>query len=495
MIGRFDREEEIEESKEDFRRGLRLQPNNHCYEFLGQIDNSQFGYVSHIKWFNDILVCKSFRKDCVEKKERTNGQPTKENMYREIDILNWAKNDRNANRYIIRMFGVFEDDAYFRIVMEKGDYELYKYNENNHFRLRHHLNTARDQDSRSLISDHHREVSRLYREIIDGVAYLHKNNICHCDLSLENIVVVNNSIRIIDFGLAKQYKGELPEGKGKVGKTYYTSPECFRNERWDPMANDIWSTGVILWYLLLGIQPWEMPDERDKYFRCIYAGAEEISIMLKCFANLKPDYVNRIFRLNRSQLDFLSNIFCSQDERIKMYQVKQHPFYQGHNKLESELIPKQQLTVISARKIEENPSGRGDSVWMEDKLPLGRHKVAVKLARRGLSVNQGSSNRCIDELTETSNSHSKIKIINHHYSYEKLENNNQRGISMDFSRCNPTASLSPRYNHDHRRETETSTEGMCSSGRQNSPIAKRNHNRPIPDVLDKICNRQLSCFI
>lgn len=525
----------MEKTKEDFRRGLRLQPNAHCYKILGQIDNTQFGHVSHIKWFDRILVCKSFRKDCVEKKERTTGHPTKENMYREIEILNWARKDRNASKYIIRLFGVVDDGAYYRIIMERGEYELYKYNANIHIRLRYHLNTADDGESQALISDHHKEVSRLYREIIDGVAYLHKNNICHCDLSLENIVVVNNSIRIIDFGLAKWYKGELPEGTGRIGKTFYVSTECFRNERWDPKDNDMWALGVILWYMLLGTQPWEMPDQRDKHFKCIYVGAEGISMMLEWFANGKPNSLNRIFGLKSSQIDFLSKIFCSRNERMKMYEVKQHPLYTwGHDKLGVEQFPKQLLAVIPARKIEQNIgslcssfhqslgvsdrdcrtlplhepqntdksqfqnrqlSGRVDSIEVEDKLSLDRREVHDEVACRGQSVSEGINDKHSNESTANTNTHSETKIINDHYSYEKSEKKYKRRLSIDFSQRNPTVSQCSSYNHDNRHETKISREGMCSSESQNSSFVKRNHNRPIPDVLNEISNRQLSRLV
>jgi len=47
------------------------------------------------------------------------------------------------------------------------------------------------------------EGKQIYNQIINGMNYLHKNNIIHRDLKLENVVLDNNkNIKIIDFGFS-----------------------------------------------------------------------------------------------------------------------------------------------------------------------------------------------------------------------------------------------------------------------------------------------------
>lgn len=48
---------------------------------------------------------------------------------------------------------------------------------------------------------------RYMQQILEGIAFMHQQNIIHLDLKPENIVCVDNtgtSIKIIDFGLASR---------------------------------------------------------------------------------------------------------------------------------------------------------------------------------------------------------------------------------------------------------------------------------------------------
>lgn len=96
-----------------------------------------------------------------------------------------------------------------------------------------------------------------FRQIVEGLQYLHENSICLRDLSLENVLVANGDVlKLTDFGLAKRYDdGESFQEKQHVGKDEYMSPECYRHQCYDARANDVWSLGVILFMMLSGIEP------------------------------------------------------------------------------------------------------------------------------------------------------------------------------------------------------------------------------------------------
>lgn len=69
--------------------------------------------------------------------------------------------------------------------------------------------------------------AKIFLQICTTVMALHRQGICHLDLSLENILLVNvkdPEIRIIDFGVSQKFARNWIYNK-PVGKTRYMPPE------------------------------------------------------------------------------------------------------------------------------------------------------------------------------------------------------------------------------------------------------------------------------
>jgi serine/threonine protein kinase len=70
--------------------------------------------------------------------------------------------------------------------------------------------------------------SELFIEILQSIAFLHKQNIIHRDLKPKNILVTNGSngryIKIADFGIATEHSGEQSHTQ-LVGTKKYMAPE------------------------------------------------------------------------------------------------------------------------------------------------------------------------------------------------------------------------------------------------------------------------------
>lgn len=50
----------------------------------------------------------------------------------------------------------------------------------------------------------------LFCQLLSAVEYVHSLDICHCDLKSANILIGNNGLKLIDFGLSKSCsKGRL----------------------------------------------------------------------------------------------------------------------------------------------------------------------------------------------------------------------------------------------------------------------------------------------
>uniref|UniRef100_A0A3B1K3T4 Myosin, light chain kinase 5 n=1 Tax=Astyanax mexicanus TaxID=7994 RepID=A0A3B1K3T4_ASTMX len=94
------------------------------------------------------------------------------------------------------------------------------------------------------------------RQIVQGIQYMHQQNIVHLDLKPENIVCVDRTgiqIKIIDFGLAAKLDPSNPV-KVMHGTPEFVAPEVINYE---PicLATDMWSIGVICYILLSGESP------------------------------------------------------------------------------------------------------------------------------------------------------------------------------------------------------------------------------------------------
>lgn len=116
------------------------------------------------------------------------------------------------------------------------------------------------------------EMYCVFRQIIDGVDYLHKMGLAHRDLKLDNCVMTpDNIVKLIDFGTATVFyypgKHNIP-ASGIVGSDPYLAPEVLSKDHYDPRLTDVWSVAMIFMCMVLRRFPWKLPDTKtDASFR------------------------------------------------------------------------------------------------------------------------------------------------------------------------------------------------------------------------------------
>ncbi|KAK1940638.1 CBL-interacting serine/threonine-protein kinase 3 [Phytophthora citrophthora] len=129
------------------------------------------------------------------------------------------------------------------------------------------------------------EVARTYfTQLLAGVRYCHQLGIVHRDLKPENLLLSDSDVlKIADFGLSAHFIAAVSSGASTddldnnsdsgltnimapsrfrrlnsiVGSPHYVAPEVLQNARYgyDGRKADMWSSGVILYGLLVGTLP------------------------------------------------------------------------------------------------------------------------------------------------------------------------------------------------------------------------------------------------
>uniref|UniRef100_A0A8C8I341 Ribosomal protein S6 kinase n=1 Tax=Oncorhynchus tshawytscha TaxID=74940 RepID=A0A8C8I341_ONCTS len=111
-----------------------------------------------------------------------------------------------------------------------------------------------------------REASVLLCTITKTVEYLHSQGVVHRDLKPSNLLYVDEtgdpeSIRICDFGFAKQLRAENGLLMTPCYTANFVAPEVLKKQGYDA-ACDIWSLGILLYTMLAGFTPFANgPDD------------------------------------------------------------------------------------------------------------------------------------------------------------------------------------------------------------------------------------------
>ncbi|KAF0458586.1 serine/threonine protein kinase [Gigaspora margarita] len=145
-------------------------------------------------------------------------------------LINKAINDQHINFFNhVEFSGNRLDGYYYEILQFAGKITLRNYLSHNFSKLNWN------------------EKLHMAKEIAEGLEFLHKNNINHCDLHNENILAHEKKMIITGFSLSKQKKMQA-----------YTEPQCFKNPLYKlDNKSDIYSLGIIFWEISSGRPPFD----------------------------------------------------------------------------------------------------------------------------------------------------------------------------------------------------------------------------------------------
>ncbi|XP_041824490.1 serine/threonine-protein kinase 17A isoform X1 [Melanotaenia boesemani] len=161
------------------------------------------------------------------------------------------------------------------------------------------------------------DVKRLMRQILEGVAFLHRSNVVHLDLKPQNILLTSSSplgdIKIVDFGLSRKVSSHH-ELREIMGTPEYVAPEILNYEPIST-ATDMWSIGVLAYVMLTGISPFLGDDKQETFLN---------------ISQLNVSYnVEELQQLDQNAPSFIQMLLRKQpQDRATAEQCLNHPWLQ-----------------------------------------------------------------------------------------------------------------------------------------------------------------------
>ena len=210
---------------------------------------------------------------------------------------------------IVRLFEVFEDSKNFYLIME--------------------LCSGGNLVSR-MKKNRYREkaAAALMEQIVSAVAYCHEKGICHRDLKPQNVLFCdespNSPVKVVDFGISKifdpsltnlqnekQGENKLKKMDSQMGTLYFISPEILKGSYSEKC--DIWSLGIILYYLLCGYPPFKGGND---------------NILMQEILESKIKFPKEEWKnISESAKDLISKMLCPEKKRISAFEVLNHKWF------------------------------------------------------------------------------------------------------------------------------------------------------------------------
>lgn len=167
--------------------------------------------------------------------------PVHRQICREIEILRTANNP-----YVVQCHGLFDHAGEIQILLE--------------YMGRGALD-GRGPMPEPFLAD-------VARQILHGIAYLHRRKIVHRDIKPSNLLINDrNEVKIADFGVSRILAQTMDPCNSSVGTIAYMSPERINTDLnhgvYDGFAGDIWSLGVSILECYLGRFPFTVSKQGD----------------------------------------------------------------------------------------------------------------------------------------------------------------------------------------------------------------------------------------
>ncbi|KAM5229454.1 ribosomal protein S6 kinase alpha-2 isoform 3-T3 [Ctenodactylus gundi] len=185
-----------------------------------------------------------------------------------------------------------------------------------------------------------REASDVLCTITKTMDYLHSQGVVHRDLKPSNILYMDESgnpesIRICDFGFAKQLRAENGLLMTPCYTANFVAPEVLKRQGYDA-ACDVWSLGILLYTMLAGFTPFANgPDDTpEEILARIGSGKYALSGgNWDSISDAAKDVVSKMLHVDPQQ-------------RLTAVQVLKHPWIVNREYLSQNQLSRQDVHLV-----------------------------------------------------------------------------------------------------------------------------------------------------
>ncbi|KAM4866378.1 ribosomal protein S6 kinase alpha-2 isoform 3-T3 [Thomomys bottae] len=185
-----------------------------------------------------------------------------------------------------------------------------------------------------------REASDVLCTITKTMDYLHSQGVVHRDLKPSNILYMDESgnpesIRICDFGFAKQLRAENGLLMTPCYTANFVAPEVLKRQGYDA-ACDVWSLGILLYTMLAGFTPFASgPDDTpEEILARVSSGKYALSGgNWDSISDAAKDVVSKMLHVDPQQ-------------RLTALQVLKHPWIVNRELLSQSQLSRQDVHLV-----------------------------------------------------------------------------------------------------------------------------------------------------